>query len=87
MFRLEFSPSVDCSELTKMLGSVCGCLPAVAPGLERLLVYRSQSAVAFVQFARSASICDASNSHQPRKARPRGNSFGVFKLTHQWSRA
>lgn len=87
MFRLEFSPSVDCSELMKMLGSVCGCLPAVAPSLERLLVYRSQSAAAFLQFARSASICDASNSHQPRKARPRGNSFGVFKLTLQWSRA
>ena len=87
MFRLELNPSVGCSELTEMLGSVCGCLPAVASGFERLLVCRSQSAVAFVQFARSASICDASNSHQPRKARPRGNSFGVFKLTLQWSRA
>ena len=87
MFRLELSPFVECPELTEMLGSVCGCLPAVASGFERLLVYCAQSAAAFVQFARSASICDASNSHQPRKARPRGNSFGVFKLTLQWSRA
>ena len=63
MFGFELSPSVGCSELREMLGSVCGCLPALAPGFERLLVYRSQSAVAFV---RLASICDESNSHQPR---------------------
>ena len=64
MFRLELSPFVECSELTEMLASVCGCLPAVASGFERLLVYRAQSAAAFVQFARTGSICDASSSHR-----------------------
>ena len=87
MFRLELSPFVECSELTEMLASVCGCLPAVASGFERLLVYCAQSAAAFVQFARSASICDASSSHRLRKARPRGNSFQVFKLAQPWKSA
>ena len=69
MFRLELSPFVECSELTEMFASVCGCLPAVASGFERLLVYCAQSAAAFVQFARTGSICDASSSHRLRKAR------------------
>ena len=29
MFCLGLSPSVGCSELTEVVGSVCGCLPAV----------------------------------------------------------
>mgnify|MGYP007030439610 FL=1 len=87
MFRLELSPFVECSELTEMLASVCGCLPALASGFERLLVYCAQSAAAFVQFARTGSICDASSSHRLRKARPRGNSFQVFKLAQPWKSA